>query len=71
MSYFGKTEVPEAQELGICRFFRDLAVGHGPGAGEGPRTPKIEVSDPKNEKVSNRIIGLHNNFAANSTYEGT
>ena len=57
--YFAKIEVPEAQELGMCRFFWDLAVGHGPGAWEGPLTPKIEVSDPENRKyTSNRIMGL-------------
>ena len=37
---------------------QNLAFPHGPGASEGPRTPKIEASDPKNKNISNQIMGL-------------
>ena len=47
--HFVKFTGPEAQELGICVFFRDLASGNGLGPWEGALDPKIHVSGPKNK----------------------
>ena len=53
-SDFFKCELPEAQNLGICIIFRDLAFERDPGPWKGDLDPKIEVSDPPNKQ--NKII---------------
>ena len=44
MSIFGTGTLPEAETLGIRRFFRDLSFGQRPQPLERAREPKIEVS---------------------------
>ena len=58
----GRISTPTAsQKLSIAEnetSRQHLTFPLGPEPWEGPRTPKIEVSDPKNKNISNHMLGL-------------
>mgnify|MGYP001373869470 CR=1 FL=1 len=62
-AYFGKIELPEAQELGIYNLFQEEADLNGPGPWEGLPDPKIEVSDQPNRKFNLKMLVLRTKIA--------